>query len=373
MIKKLVLMLFIISFPIGITYSQSDYYSTGDTMSVGIKLVDGGDKGNSSVCHVMKKEMIVKYSPYEVKEFGFKDGRIYISKQIQLQDSIKKVFLERLYNGKITLYYYKGKNVKTFFIEKDSTLFVEIPKHNKDGISFHKQLENITSNCSNVLDATKLATYHKKALTKLIKRYDKCELRPFPHIKYGITLGFEFAKLSYSDKNYSEYQGLFNFKYDGSIMFGLFVDNPIMVSDFSVRTELYYSKHGYSYNKSLENKDVDFIANISTLKLPLLIRYTYPSVKFRPFINLGCIVAFNIQNKNLIYESTKLQNTITINNPYNPDLIANNETGWTFGIGGEYSKNFKSSLFFELRYNKLNSNFSELNQSIINITTGINF
>ena len=63
---------------------------------------------------------ILKYTPYEVNEFGFKNGRIYISKYIY-PDSIQKVFLERFKKGKATLHYYRNKGGKIFFLEKETT------------------------------------------------------------------------------------------------------------------------------------------------------------------------------------------------------------------------------------------------------------
>jgi hypothetical protein len=373
MTKSILLVILIMAIPNMLMLGQSDYYATDSLMSVGIKLVDGGDKENSRTCQVEKKDMIVRYSPYEVKEFGYKDGRVYLSKQVQLQGTVKKVFLERLYKGKATLYYYRGKDIKTFFIENDTTLFLEIPRYNKDEINYRKQLMDLTSDCPNISDATKLVTYNKKSLTKLISRYNNCELKPFPHFKYGVTTGYEFAKLIPSSQNESEYINYFNFKYDGGLTLGLFIDNPIWTSDFSLHAEFYYSKHGYSYNERVDIKDIDFIVNISTLKLPVLIRYIYLSDKFRPFINVGGVVAYNIKNENLLYETTISNNIIEINGFSEPSLISSSQAGWSVGFGYECKLNLKNSLFFELRYNKLYTNNNALNQSVITILTGINF
>lgn len=240
---RYLIIIFLISLLPILSFGQSDYFSTDSTSSLGIKLIDGGDLINSQFCQVKKGDKTIQYTPYEVKEYGFKDGRVYISKEIQIADSSKRVFLERLKKGNTTLYYYRGKGLKTFFIQKDSTLFVEIPEQDTEE-DYSTQLLNLTKDCSNVSDACKLVSYNKKSLSKLISRYNQCELKPFPHFKYGFLIGYEFLRLiPSSEQNYN--LKYFDYKYDGGFTIGIFLDNPILVSDISLHVELLLSKHGY--------------------------------------------------------------------------------------------------------------------------------
>lgn len=356
-------------------YGQSEYYAKDSITSIGIKLVDGGDIINSRTCRVKEGDTMIDYSPYEVKEYGFKDGRIYLSKEIQISDSFKRVFLERLTNGEITLYYYKNDSIKTFFLEKENSSIIEIPKSNGGEMSYKKQLINITNNCSNVAGASELVRYNKKSFTKLISRYNDCELKPFPHFKYGLTLGYELAKLIPLAGSQTGYANYFDFKYDAGYTIGLFIDNPILVSDFSLHTELYYSRHGFSYNKLVGTQDIDLVTNVSSLKLPVLIRYAYPSNKFRPFLDIGGVVAFNIKNESKVYETTISDKTIIINDVQKIKLIADNQIGYSFGGGIEYSLGNKNSIFFELNYSKYYglSDSESIKISEIKFTTGISF
>jgi hypothetical protein len=367
------LILLIAFFPV-LSFGQTEYYSTDSATSAGIELVDGSALVNSRLCQVKKGAEIIEYTPYEVKEFGFKDGRVYISKEIQLPDTSKKVFLERLQKGRLTLYYYRAKGIRTYFIERDSTLFVEIPKQNTVNQHYSDQLSILTHDCTNVSDACKLVKYNKRSLSELIARYNNCELKPFPHFRYGLLVGYEFLKLNpLSSQN--EFLEYFNFHYDGSFSIGLFLDQPVFVSDFSLHAELIYSKHGYSYNKLIDNKDLDFVANISSLKLPFLLRYVYPSNKFRPFVNTGLIASYIIKNETLLYETIITQDKIVINDTETNTLIDDVQIGFSIGGGIENELNSKHSLFFELRYNNLyNYGDSEFRGiSNINILTGINF
>jgi hypothetical protein len=372
--KYLYILFLIVFFPI-LTFGQNEYFSTDITTSTGIKLIDGGDLINSKLCQVKKGNGIIEYTPYEVKEFGFKDGRVYVSKEIQLSDSTKKVFLERLYEGKTTLYYYKEKGRKSFFIEKDGSLFVELQKRNRDNKSYNEQLSDITNDCSNVAGAVNLVNYNKKSITKLVSRYNNCELKPFPHFRYGVTLGYEFMKLVTPSGNQNEDIKYFDFKYDGSYAIGLFIDNPISVSDFSLHSELYFSKHGFSYNKRIANEDIDFVANLSTLKVPLLIRYAIPSNKIRPFINIGMVGSLNIRNKTQLYTTTISENKIEIGDIKLSSPIDNIQFGYCMGGGMEYKLKSRNSLFFEIRYTSQYgiSNPGTLKTSGFNFVTGINF
>ncbi len=319
--------IFLISLLPILSFGQSEYFSTDSTSSYGIKLVDGGDLINSQFCQVKKGDKTIQYTPYEVKEFGFKDGRVYISKEIQIADTSKRVFLERLHKGNTTLYYYKRKTIKTFFIQKDSTLFVEIPKQATDE-DYSKQLLSLTKDCSNVSGACKLVNYNKKSLSKLISRYNQCELKPFPHFKYGFLISYEFLRLIPPNEQNNDFE-YFDYKFDGGFSIGLFLENPILVSDFSLHAELLLSKHGYSYNKLVDNRDLDFVANFTSLNVPLLLKYAYPSNKIRPFINVGINGTYLIKNETLLYETIINETVIEINDTEVTSMLSDFQLGRT--------------------------------------------
>ena len=370
----LYLLFLMVFFPL-LTFGQHEYFSNDSTISTGIKLIDGGALMNSKLCQVKKDNKTIKYTPFEVSEFGFNDGRIYVSKEIQNSDSTQRVFLERLYKGKATLYFYKEKGRKSFFIEKDSSLFVELPKRDSDNRSFNKQLSDITNDCSNVTEAANLVKYNKRSITKLVSRYNKCELKPFPHFRYGITLGYEFARLVPSSGNQNLDVLSFDYTYDGGYSIGFFIENPILVSDFSVHSEVSFSKHGFSYNKLTENTDRDFVANLSTLKVPLLIKYEYPSVKIRPFANIGVVGLFHIENNTQLYESILSKDKLEIGEVKLYSPIDDIQLGYCLGGGVEYKLKSKNWLVLEIRYANQYGNTSRgaLGISGFNLVTGINF
>jgi hypothetical protein len=350
------------------------YLIKDSVISYDVKLINLGSIENAEKCAIALNNRTLEYSPDQVKEYGFPNGQIYLSKEIHVADSVRKVFLERLYKGHTTLYYYRNKGVRTFFLEKDSAPLVEVPKYNENGTYFQEQLASLAQECPNIVVASKLVRYNQKSLKKLIERLNTCDLKPFPYFKYGFFSGIEFQKLVPSKSSKNKYINDLKYKYEGAIVLGAFIDQPLFVSDFSIRAELNYSKHGYSYNNITDTLDIDFVANVSSIKLPVLLRYTYPSVRpVRPFVNIGGLYLFNIQNENTFYTTTKFNANNYEINKVKKSSIANNQWGLSVGLGCEYRLGLKTSIFVEARYSKIISKSDAMDYSIFNLLTGINF
>jgi hypothetical protein len=265
------------------------------------------------------------------------------------------------------LYYYRGKTTKTFYWEKDSTKFYELPKYHKDHpeINFRKDLEYLTGDCENVRNATKLVSYNIKSLTKLVTNYNNCVLKPFQYFRYGLLLGYGLNKLETSTFKLNSTANI-NFKNEGDFLPGIFIDYPIEMSNFSLHSDLYFTKNGYSYisnytDKDLKQKNTAFVANTTSINIPVLVRYTFPTMDVRPFLNAGLIYTYNIKNSTSIYTSTIYPTYIETTEIDKTSHISKNELGISFGVGIEYVLNNKHSVFFELRHNKLFSLPNEYN------------
>lgn len=371
---KLKIVLLSFCFVPAMALGQKGYFLSDSTSNYGVDVLEGDDITNSAFCRVKKGGSIIEYSPAEVKEYGFNDGRVYVSKEISSGGSSKRVFLERLQQGKATLYYYRSEGIRTFYIEKDSTIFMELPKNDGTKEKYSDRLLLLTNDCSNVSEAGKLVIYTRNSLSKLIEQYNICEQKPFPHFRYGITAGYEFSRLLPTGVEGSDLTN-FNFRYDGGSSLGLFIDQPVLVSDFSVHAEITLSKHGYSYNKLTSSANMDYVANISSLKIPLMVRYTYPSEKIRPFVDLGLVGVYNVKNESLFFKDIIDGKTIEIIDTAHPALTDDYQTGYSLGSGIEYKLDYRKALLFELRYTRLyNQSPAEgRGSSNIILSTGISF
>lgn len=339
-------------------------------------IVDNGLIENAIRCEVEHKTKNIIYSPDEVKEYGFNDGRVYVSKEIQIGDSIKKVFLLELVKDETTLYVYHGKGHKIFYIEKDSTLLIELPKYNHENkeVDFREKLSAITADCQNISDAIKLVTYNVKPLSKLIKNYNNCSAEPLPFLKYGFILGCGVRNIEITGNSLSEYKDFVNNKYRSSVLPGFFIDIPIEMSNFSFHTEMYLSKYRYSISSASTSNVLDFVANTTSLHLPVLLRYTIPQMSLRPFVNGGLNVIYNMQNSTVLYNTLITPDYIQLQSVDKKSYISKFQPGFSLGAGIEYKLNYKHSVFIEFRYNKQlsYSNKKAFNSTQLELLTGLN-
>jgi hypothetical protein len=335
-----------------IVNGQRGYYVKDSLVSVGVKLIDGGAIKNAQQCQVEGKKETLTYSPDEVKEYGFVDGSVYISRIIKIDNEEKKVFLERLVEGKINLYYYKDKKGKKFFFEKDNGQLVEVLKKGIDNSNYKNFIKPYTQDCNNVTEALKLVSYTKPSLSKYIDQYNSCLHKPFPFVRYGLIIGYGISKpqnLKISDKILKNAV----FKNDNTFNIGVFGDIPIFFSYFSLHPEMYFQKNGFSSHSIIGNTVNDIIINTTSINIPLLIRYTFPTLKLRPYVNVGGAFTYNLRNNNAVYPATISNNIIEIEETNKRNIYSEKQIGYAVGGGIQYNIDYRKSLFFELRYNNL--------------------
>ncbi|MDD2797446.1 MAG: porin family protein [Bacteroidales bacterium] len=361
-------------------YGQGAYFLTDSISSTGENIIDNGDLLNAQFCTVEEGKKSIRYTPYQVKEYGLNDGRIFFSKTIQIGDSLRKVFLLQLVKGKISLYYYRGKSTKTFFWEKDSTTLHELPKRHKNFSKkgFRDDLADLMNDCDNVKDATTVVNYNSKSLTELITYYNSCTKKPLQHFRYGFLLGAGLNRLEVAAFHINSAANL-KFSYEAEFSPGIFIDFPIEMSNFSFHTDLYFTKTGYYFNSiytdvNFATKNTTFVANTTSIYIPVLLRYTLPTISFRPFFNTGLIYAYNIKNNTDIYTSTIYPSHIESSIVDNSLLITKSQIGYSAGAGIEYKLSNEHSVFIDLRYNKLFSlpNNYNLNKSSVQLIVAVN-
>lgn len=210
-------------------------------------------------------------------------------------------------------------------------------------------------------------------------------MKPFPHFKYGLIIGSEFSKLVPSEKSNGDLESVvinkdndldyFDYKYDGNFSIGLFIDNPILASDFSVHAEVLFSKHKHSYSFTSGTKNSDLAINTSSLRVPLLVRYSLPKNNFRPYFNAGLLYSYNVKNENTLYKETITDFVTKKEDLIEGSIIPTSEIGYAVGCGLEYDLDFKRAIFLEIRFSEQFSATKEFSSrnSMINISAGISF
>jgi hypothetical protein len=332
-----------------IIHGQRGYYvKDSSSITTGVKLIDAGAIQNAMQCQVEENDQTLIFLPDEVLEYGFNDGRIYLSKIIKIDNEEKKVFLERLCKGSINLYLYKDKNGSKFFLEKDNEQLVEILRNGNDNRTYKDLLEFYVQDCVNVAEALKLVKYNKLSLSKFINQYNTCSNRHFNTVRFGLSFGYGRSK-PVNSKNYNDV-----FKTDNSINIGFDMDIPVLLSNFSIHPEIYYQKNAYS-SHSVHGKNIIFDIDINTTSIntPILLRYTYHSLRNNPYFNIGCILTYNIRNNNSFYSSKITDNIVEIDEINVNNIYSDEQIGYSLGGGIQRKIDYQKSVFIELRYNNL--------------------
>lgn len=386
--KKLISAAFLFWLLPQLVFGQIGYFKTDTSMNAGVRLKDGGPVLNSRYMQLVKRDEIIKIYPDEITEYGFiksyvpffrkiswlNSDQVFVSKRIFDGDTSKLVFLEQLVEGKTNLYFYADEDAQTFFLEKKNDGIVQIPKGEKGSAGyFRNTLKNYTADCSAVNDAAKLVRFNKHSLSLFTERYNQCVRRPFPHIKFGILAGYEFSKFSGPSTPAIHYLNLLDYTPKGAFLYGLFLDVPIRIPDFSWHVELSHSSHGYLHNERLDDMEIDFVINTSALNLPFLIRYSYPAVKLRPFLNAGGIVNYHFKNDAKLLETVVRDGVIEYNLLENVPGPDDWQTGFAVGGGLEYDLTYRNALSFEIRHNRLFGDERSLTVSDWQFVTGIHF
>ncbi len=340
----------------------------------------------------------IAYKPIDIIEFSVKD-EIYVSgivntetskfKTAELNDDptihirVDTAFLQTLFSGNKSLYYYKplfGKG--NFYIKQDTNFELLVYKRyitNQESkrviIENKKYIGQLTvyfNDCPSIQSKLINTSYNKKSLEKLFDNYYECSKYEIFFQKKAEKLTTEFGVLAGASLSTLEFRGnaipyLTEIDFNQSTNFagGLFLDIvlPRNQGKWSINNELLYSsylfkgKYGY-----YENENKYFNTNIeigsSHLKINNLLRYKYPIGKLYMFFNIGMSNGYAISETNSKIIKTKFYSTETIIKEEVLNNSRKHEQGLLIGGGAKYKK-----FSFEIRYERGNgmSPYTRLN------------
>jgi hypothetical protein len=368
--KSFSLIFLLFSLNILVSGQKRDYYITdSNTLSINVRIYEGTKTENAAFCHVKKGDQIIRYSPDEIKEYGFKDGRVYIAKEISIADSTQMVFLERLVDGKLKLYYYCCKGTDMFFLEeKDGTL---VPLRKKD--SFRGILAEFTNDCPDISSKSKLVNYDKRILSNYLLEYNECKSLHLPMLRFGVFAGLAHTKPVTINMS-SEINSNFTYNPSNNLYFGFFLNLPINTSDFSLYSSIGFFESSYSSSLSTNDYDAGIMIKHSSLLVPVLLKYAPLKGRITPYLNIGVNYLYNLKNENILYKALDVSNTVQFEY-FEAEVFTDHQLGCTFGAGFQYEINFKRVIFIELNLNRefsVNQSQSLYNLNLIQLTSGIN-
>lgn len=324
-IKSLILSGLLIS--TGILNAQTDFRSgyiiktIGDTIFGQIDY--RGDLLMSNICKFKRDNVIIEYSPNDIKAYRFIDSKFYISREI----NHKNVFLEYLIKGKVNIYFMHDEKGDHYYLEKDDMKLTEIPyvegfKYVDNKKVFYESTRHIGLLDLYMQDAPELKSRIQSVkrpkhenLIKLAEDYhnavcegEKCIIyeKELPLIKISIIPFFGLTKYIAYDKFINEFGGY------------LYLSAP--------RTnENIFFKTGLVYHKLSEDEE-----NLNVYKIPIQLQYIYRahviqpgigggvnflSIKLDDYKDLGHTLSLNA---GLDY---KISNKINLSTAFNSDFI----------------------------------------------------
>lgn len=353
---------------------QSSYYETPETFNSGAVIINGKGDKNFRICQVYEDGRIISYSPFEVIRYRIKDGPEFFSRDIAVADSVVRVFLERMTEGKAVLYYYLNNGKINYFWEKDGTELYLVPDNKSvNDNALRDFLLLMTSDCPAVAETAGLVRHNRIHLSKFINAYNECAPLTFPKISYGVLLGISTKKLTPSHNNSDRYLDFFDFRLVPALSAGAYVNIPIALSDASLQVELLYNQYKFASSATAEDIDFDLKGELNALKMPVLIRYSLPANKTTPYFIAGPVLELNIRHDFTMYQASDEVVVLPESDysMYMKDLMK----GFSAGLGLEYKLSGKLSGVVELRYDYLLNFYggSSINNSGLSLMTGISF
>lgn len=344
----------------------------------------------------------ITYTPLQVKGF-FVQGKSYESAIVNVDDRpvgpepvtyseelhyrTDTVFLEALFQGEKSLYYYKDKDAREhFFIKQDSIFeWLVYKKYLKDvdgktvilaNDKYIKQLVDYLAGCSSINDRFLGVQYNVRDLGSLFSAYYKnCAAtglqfkRKTERIIFqkGLIAGLSTTSLNFnkaeSPSLYYLTQAHFSSSqnFAGGVFFNLVI--PRNLGRWSLANELLLTSFKATgiYN---EQKSPDYyIINTTTfgysqVRLNDMIRYKFPVNDFFMYLNAGLSNAFAISETNLRNKEVHKFGTTEIEEAKGLDDARTYEQGLIFGAGTQFKK-----YSIDLRYENGNgmSKISALN------------
>ena len=307
--------------PVIKSHAQTDfrpgYYITWDNDTV-YGLIDfRGEIRNSKLCEFRKNESSEtrRLEPSDIQAYRFADDKYYISKEINMKDGNKTVFVEFLINGIVDLYFYRDLNHYMYFIEgEDGRLheLANVPQNEESTINRNPNrhigvLKAILADCEEIQADIERVDLNHKSLIGITKEYhdimcenESCliyEKQPEKiQIRIAPTIGGGLAKLHFDKGFFSHYTFernsfplagiLFNISFPG---WNRKLSLDLEADFFKTNNEgSYISGNGFVtdyYNASI---------NITSFQPSLALKYTFLNGKIKPTLAAGLYSNFFI-------------------------------------------------------------------------------
>lgn len=304
---------------------------------------------NPDVVHFRETpgDATVSFRPLDIREFRIED-EIYESAIVDAEISstltdqlesdprltmrVDTTFLQTLFRGEKSLYYYRNAGGReNFYIKQDGAFELLVYRRyrvvrednravrdNKSLISSREnnryigQLAHYLSDCTTLSGQMTNLSYNRKSLSRLFQHYYECTAAPVEFqiektplkVNFGVLAGGTVTSLAFSGSDFRLY--LVDGSYEPSIDFtaGLFLDLiiPISQQKWSIYNELLFTSYHFkgSYEGSVNQVPyrTTFDLGFSYLKVNTMLRFRLPVRSVDLFFNGGISNGFVLNSVN---------------------------------------------------------------------------
>jgi len=210
-------------------------------------------------------------------------------------------------------------------------------------------------------------TLQEKDLTDLVTRYNRCKGnqftenktgKPWTLVEAGFGLGASLTNIRIDD-TYGHFSYLEPYYTSVDPEFGgiLTLSSPRIAENLAFQGEIQVRKssfQGYVEIKSGSTSYNDTYINLTTLSVPLSVKYTFPGQKFRLFALGGLLLDYQLQARSKHLSELDLNGTVYTDPEEEAFSIGKKGIGYQGGVGlMKKSGQFRSGI--SLRYARLTS------------------
>ena len=356
-----------------VTYGQKDYKpgyiitNKNDTVYGFINLKSNYQ--NSRQCEFKRNidQEPDTYLPFDIKSYRIENSKFYVSKEVTLNDSTEKVFLEYLVDGIVNLYYLKVLDDEYYFIEKDSSMYQlsnsEIEYINKNGEKYVGDSKKymgtliyLFRDSPQTSKDVRSTSFDYRSLINITKEYHNSVCKDYQCIDFTRST----KSTIYLEPNVGMISSRMGLKtsehhaFNTNPVFGVNLRFTPMRAHYlwNVSVGLSYSMNDFNgdFDNTLYFSGTEIFrihAAYSVVRIPVMIEYSFPGKKLQPFLTLG----FN----NLLIVNPDCSIIVNSSNFHNigqeiaPDF-RKYQFGIFAGVGIRFKINDKSYIYFKGNY-----------------------
>jgi hypothetical protein len=324
------------------SFCQRNYIATDSALTIGVKPGRPFMRNDSMLVRVQAPGRVSIYSPYDLKEFA-SGGKFYKALNI----GNERYFFERLVNGKMKLFFLPVSNSGKFYVQEgDRDSLQLIPDEETGRVMF---LSRYVHGSRVGMRNVKHMKNNRTQLIHFFRNAGRFPERPIPRMRYGLNGGVTLNKFTAFEPSL-----LFSnadFQYSTGYFAGPFVDLPLDVSYFSLEAETAIHSYGSSTMFTNDNVTRELIVNQLCLNSNLSVKYSFYRWQSVPFLAVGLVHSFMIQDEGMLYSYTKQNDDVFVDTT--PITTSpESQVGYTIGTGITFNYGARYGIRCKVNYNE---------------------